>query len=302
MARRRPPVRRVFAAVVMPGTLAAALAAALVALAHGAAVTVILPAVLVAAIVWVAWLERALPHRAAWNRAQGDVLADALYLPTTSTVAALMRPAVAAVGVGVAGLVSERFGVGLWPHGWPLAAQLGLSWGVVELFAYWPHRWLHEVPWLLRLHATHHSPERLYWLNATRAHPLEHVFRSCGSMLPLALAGASTELLALQAITDAVIGLFQHANVDIRLGPLNYVFSAAPVHRWHHSRSRAEADHNYGDNFVFWDHVFGTYYRPQGREVEALGIAGLAAFPKGYFRQLVAPLRWRSIEEASRAL
>jgi sterol desaturase/sphingolipid hydroxylase (fatty acid hydroxylase superfamily) len=302
MARRRPPVRRIFAAVVMPATLAAALAAALFALAHGVAVSVVLPSVLVAAIVWVAWLERALPYRPEWNRSQGDVLADALYLPTTSAVAGLMRPAMATVGVVVAGFVSERFGVGLWPHGWPLAAQLGLSWVVVELFAYWPHRWLHEVPWLWRLHATHHSPERLYWLNATRAHPLEHVLRSCFNMLPLALAGASTELLALQAITDAVIGLFQHANVEIRLGPLNYVFSAAPVHRWHHSRARAEADHNYGDNFIFWDLVFGTYYRPREREVEALGIAGLAAFPKGYFRQLLAPLRWRSIEEASRRL
>jgi sterol desaturase/sphingolipid hydroxylase (fatty acid hydroxylase superfamily) len=172
---------------------------------------------------------------------------------------------------------------------------------VVEGFAYWPHRWLHEVPWLWRLHATHHSPERLYWLNATRAHPLEHVFRSCFNMLPLAFAGASAELLALQSITDAVVGLFQHANVDIRLGPLNYVFSAAPVHRWHHSRLRGEADHNYGDNFIFWDLVFGTYYRPREREVEALGITGLAAFPPGYLAQLAAPFRWREIERASAA-
>ena len=293
-------MRRVFAAVVMPGTLAVAIGAALLAMAHGVAPTVIVPVVFVAAMVWVAWLERALPYRREWNRAQGDLLADVLYLPTTSAVIALMRPAIATVGVAVGGLVSERFGIGLWPRGWPLVAQLGLSWVVVELFAYWPHRWLHEVPWLWRLHATHHSPERLYWLNATRAHPLEHVFRACFSMLPLALAGASLELLALQTISDAVIGFFQHANVDFRLGPLNWVFSAAPVHRWHHSRSREEADHNYGDNFIFWDLVFGTYYRPRGREVEALGIAGLDAFPKGYLAQLLSPLRWRQIEQRSR--
>jgi len=284
---------------VMPATLAVAIGVAIAALANGVAVSVILPLVLLASIVWVAWLERALPYRPEWNRARGDLLADALYLPTTSVVAALMRPAMATVGVGFAGWISARFGVGLWPHDWPLAAQLLLSWVVVEGFAYWPHRWLHEVPWLWRLHATHHSPERLYWLNATRAHPLEHVFRSCFNMLPLALAGASTELLALQAITDAVVGLFQHANVDIRLGPLNYVFSAAPVHRWHHSRTRAEADHNYGDNFIFWDLVFGTYYRPREREVEALGIAGLGAFPSGYFSQLLSPLRWRQIVKES---
>jgi sterol desaturase/sphingolipid hydroxylase (fatty acid hydroxylase superfamily) len=293
--------RSLLSLTVMPATLAVALGAALWALAQGLPVTGILPLVLLASILWVAWLERALPYRPDWNRARGDLLADALYLPTTAVVTALVRPAVATAAVGFAGFVSARFGFGLWPVHWPLPAQLLLSWGVVELFAYWPHRWLHEVPWLWRLHATHHSPERLYWLNATRAHPLEHVFRSCFNMLPLALAGASAELLALQAISDAVIGLFQHANVDFRLGPLNYVFSAAPVHRWHHSRSRAEADHDYGDNFVFWDLVFGTYYRPREREVEALGIAGLDAFPSGYFSQLLSPLRWRNIEEESRA-
>jgi ornithine lipid hydroxylase len=285
----------------LPGTLALAIGVTIAALARGVAVGVILPLVLVASIVWVAWLERVLPYRPAWNRAQGDLLADALYLPTTSAVAALMRPVVATLGVLAAGWLSARLGAGLWPHDWPLAAQLPLSWVVVEGFAYWPHRWLHEVPWLWRLHATHHSPERLYWLNATRAHPLEHVFRSCFNMLPLALVGAGAPLIALQAITDAVVGLFQHANVDIRLGPLNYVFSAAPVHRWHHSRSRAEADHNYGDNFIFWDLVFGTYYRPRDREVEALGIADLGAFPNGYLAQLLSPLRWRQIEKASRS-
>jgi sterol desaturase/sphingolipid hydroxylase (fatty acid hydroxylase superfamily) len=286
----------------MPGTLAVAIGGAILAMAHGVAPTLVVPVVFVAAIPWVAWLERVLPYRPAWNRAQGDLLADALYFPTTSAVIGLVRPALATLGVAAGGFVSERFGIGLWPHHWPLAAQLGLSWVVVELFAYWPHRWLHEVPWLWRLHATHHSPERLYWLNATRAHPLEHAFRSCFNMLPLAVAGASTELLALQVISDAVIGFFQHANVDFRLGPLDYVFSAAPVHRWHHSRSREEADHNYGDNFIFWDVVFGTYFRPSDREVEALGIAGLDAFPKSYVAQLLAPLRWRSIEEASRPL
>jgi sterol desaturase/sphingolipid hydroxylase (fatty acid hydroxylase superfamily) len=286
--------------LVMPGTLAVALAAALLAMERSGSVSVILP-ILLASIAWVAWLERVLPYRAEWNRARGDLLADALYLPTTSAVAGLVRPVVVTAAVGAASFVSARFGVGLWPHAWPLWAQLPLAWVVVELFAYWPHRWLHQVPWLWRLHATHHSAERLYWLNATRAHPLEHVFRSAFGMLPLALAGAAPELLALQAVTDSVVGLFQHANVDIRLGPLNWVFSAAPVHRWHHSRSRGEADHNYGDTFIFWDLVFGTYYRPKEREVEALGIAGLDAFPRGYLAQLAAPFRWREIERASLA-
>jgi sterol desaturase/sphingolipid hydroxylase (fatty acid hydroxylase superfamily) len=173
---------------------------------------------------------------------------------------------------------------------------------VVELPSYWAHRWMHEVPWLWRLHAVHHSAPRLYWLNTTRSHPLEMAFRGVIAMLPLAILGAGAELIALSGITNIVIGLFQHANVDIRLGPLNHVFSAAPVHRWHHSRDLREANSNYGDNFIFWDTVFGTRHMPDREPPTELGIEGLDAFPPGFFAQLVAPFRWRKIQRESEGL
>jgi len=292
-------LRRCLSVTVMPATLAAAIAAALLAMRAGAPAASVVPPIFIASIVWVAVLERVIPYRRDWNQPRGDVLADAAYLPLTSVVIAGMRSLVAAAGVALAGWISPRFGLSLWPHSWPLLAQLPLAWVVVELFAYWPHRWLHEVPWLWRLHATHHSPERLYWLNATRAHPLEHVFRGCIGAVPLAVAGATPELIALSVLSDGVIGLFQHANIDFRLGPLDYVFSAAPVHRWHHSRTRFEADHNFGDSFIFWDVVFGTYYKPAEREVAELGVDALDAFPRGFRGQLASPFRWRAIERAS---
>ncbi|WP_422822321.1 sterol desaturase family protein [Vreelandella nanhaiensis] len=33
------------------------------------------------------------------------------------------------------------------------------------------HRASHRIGWLWRLHAPHHSAERLYWLNGKRRHP-----------------------------------------------------------------------------------------------------------------------------------
>ena len=294
-----PTLRRFASLTVMPLTLVAALAGAVAAMRHVAQPASIVPPVFLASILWVAWLERVLPYRAEWNRAHGDLVEDSAYLASTSAVIAVMRSLVAAAGVWIASWISLHWGFALWPHDWPLLAQLPLAWALVELFAYWPHRWLHEVPWLWRLHATHHSAERLYWLNATRAHPLEHVFRASFGLLPLAVVGAGPELLVLSVLSDAVIGLFQHANVDIRLGPLNYVFSASPVHRWHHSRVRAEADRNFGDSFIFWDLVFGTYFKPRDRDVDRIGIDGLAGFPRGFWAQLAAPFRWREIERAS---
>lgn len=47
---------------------------------------------------------------------------------------------------------------------------------VGEVGAYWGHRWSHEIPWLWRFHAIHHSAEEMDWLVNTRAHPLDMFF------------------------------------------------------------------------------------------------------------------------------
>ena len=297
-----PGMRRLASLTVMPLMLLTALALATFALRRGVrAAALLLPIFAVSALL-VALLERVLPYREAWNRSQGDVWTDAAYVPTTWIASALFQPLVATLAVAVNAWLSDAFGSRLWPAHWPFLAQYVLACVVVELPSYWAHRWMHEVPWLWRLHAVHHSAPRLYWLNTTRSHPLEMVFRGVIGMLPLAILGAGSEMIALNGITNIVVGLFQHANVDIRLGPLNWIFSAAPVHRWHHSRALREANSNYGDNFIFWDTVFGTRYMPAHEPPARLGIEGLDAFPRGFPAQLVAPFRWRRIESRSREL
>jgi sterol desaturase/sphingolipid hydroxylase (fatty acid hydroxylase superfamily) len=88
------------------------------------------------------------------------------------------------------------------------------------------------------------------------------------------------------------VGLFQHANIDFELGPLSWIFSVGEMHRWHHSEHLTEANHNYGNSFLFWDVVFGTWYRPRGLAApEKLGIGGLEGFPQSWFRQLLEPFR-----------
>jgi sterol desaturase/sphingolipid hydroxylase (fatty acid hydroxylase superfamily) len=285
--------------IALPAGLAAALGVAIVAMARGLDPAILMAPLFGAGVVLVIVLERVIPYRPQWNRAKGDVWTDAAYLPTTWLVGGLVQPAVALIAVPVGIAVSARLGMGLWPSAWPLLGQLALAWIVVEFFDYWAHRALHRVSWLWPLHATHHSAPRLYWLNTTRSHPVEMAFRGVLNLLPIGIAGAGPEIVALSGITNMIVGLFQHSNIDIRLGPLNYVFSALPVHRWHHSRRRWEADHNYGNSFIFWDLVFGTWYMPRDREVGELGIEGLDAFPRTYPAQLISPLRWKTIEHES---
>jgi sterol desaturase/sphingolipid hydroxylase (fatty acid hydroxylase superfamily) len=295
-------LRRLASILALPGMLAAALAAALLAFERGVPASQVLLPIFFGSAALVALLERVLPYRPEWNRARGDLWTDAAYMPTAWVVNGLLQPLVTFAAVAFASWLTRALHTGLWPHGWPLLGQLALACVVVELPSYWAHRWMHEVPWLWRLHAVHHSAPRLYWLNATRAHPLEMLFRGILGMLPLAIAGASPELIALSGITNLVVGLFQHANVDIALGPLNWVFSAAPVHRWHHSRDVREANRNYGDTFIFWDAAFGTRYLPAHAPPADVGIDGLDAFPRSFPAQILAPFRWQKIQRASAIL
>lgn len=295
-------MRAIASATVFPLLLAAAVGGAAWALGHGVPIERVLGVASLASVVVVALLERLLPYRRDWNRRQGDLLTDAIYLPTSVGLNGAIEPVARLAGVAVGSWLSAVLGVGLWPTAWPLLAQLALACVVAEAFDYWAHRVMHESALLWRFHATHHSAPRLYWLNATRAHPVEVVLRAVVSFVPLAVAGAGDRLLALYAVVTIVVGLFQHANVDTTLGPLSWVFSIGEVHRWHHSPRVAEANHNYGNNFLFWDVVFGTRFLPPDRPAPAtIGIDGLEAFPRGWLAQLVSPLRWARIVAASNA-
>lgn len=236
-------------------------------------------------------LERALPYRKDWNHNQGDLGADLLYLPSYFGINALIQPVVASGIVLFGAMLSESFGSGLWPSDWPLIAQFLLACIVVEFFDYWPHRWMHEVPVLWRFHAIHHNPKRLYWLNATRAHFGEVLFRGVFNAIPLALAGAGAEVLALIGLANSLLGLFQHANINFKLGPLSWVFSVGEMHRWHHSLNISEANHNYGSNLLVWDVVFGTRFRSAELPgPEQLGIAD-DKIPNRWWSQLWVPFK-----------
>ena len=248
-------------------------------------------------LVAVAAAEHWQPFRTDWNRSHGDIGTDVLHaLVSGIGTTQLVRPLAAAVGVVIAGALSRGVGLDVWPRAWPLLAQLALALVIVELPQYWLHRWQHEHEWLWRFHAVHHSAPRLYWLNAARFHPGDLGLLYLVGYVPLIALGAPEETIMLFALFDAVFGMLQHCNIDVRLGPLNYVFSMAEPHRWHHSRTLAEANTNYGSNLIIWDLVFRSFFLPRDRQPPAdIGIADMPAFPQRWSAQMVAPFRWRTL-------
>lgn len=245
-----------------------------------------LPAFAGAALVTL--LEWRFPHRSAWQPDRATVGNDLAYM---TLVQMLLPPGMAMLFVllvieplHAAGLVFT----GGWPHTWPVWAQAALMLIAADFLRYWLHRASHRLPLLWRLHAVHHSPERLYWLNVGRFHPLEKALQMAFDTLPFMLLGVSAEVIALYFVFYAVNGFFQHCNIRLRFGWLNWIVSSAELHRWHHARRPEESDHNFGNNLIVWDTVFGTRYLPTDRDSDDLGVLN-RAYPQAFLAQLWTP-------------
>lgn len=241
-------------------------------------------------------LERIFPHAEPWKHyVREDLLPDMLFIGANNALSGFKDVAVQTIGLFLAAQFAGTVGFHLWPSSWPLVAQWILALVLYELGHYWAHRLAHEVDFLWRFHSLHHSSSRLYFLNAARFHPIDTIWLGLFSATILLALGAPKEILLLVAAVNIVHGVFQHSNLVIRLGPLNWIFSGPELHRWHHSRVLEEANTNYGTNLILWDIVFGTRFHPDRDPPEDVGIDEPAAYPKGFLGPLIAPFRWKKL-------
>ena len=252
-----------------------------------------------AMLIW--FLEQVHPHDEDWNQPRGDVSTDLKHLVVSMImVPEFIRLLLYTSLYAISAWLTVRLGFDFWPTALPTLIQVVLAMLIAEFGSYWAHRLMHENPWLWRLHATHHSAPRLYWVNAARFHPLDTALQYLGHVIPLLLLGCPPDILVIFTIFTGVHGMFQHANIRMKLGPLNWVFSMAELHRWHHSTATVEGNTNYGANLIFWDIVFGSRYLPRDKEPpRTIGIGDMPHFPKGYLAHLASPFNWKEVVEKS---
>lgn len=282
---------------VFPVVMSAAVAGAIVLSRDTMLPSVAIPLCQVAAVVVVAILEHVYPYHRTWNEPRDDIGVDAAHTLAITVGVGVATPIVVGAGIAVGGWLSRTIGSTLWPTEVPLLLQLTLALVIGELPGYWVHRWEHEWDGLWRFHAVHHSAPRLYWLNAGRFHPIDTLLTFVPSYGLLVLLGCPEIVLGLFTLVTGVHGIFQHANLQLRLGLLNWFFSMAELHRWHHSKTVHEANHNYGQTVSVWDTVFGTRFLPADRlPPRDIGIADLPNFPMTWAAQLASPFRWERIK------
>jgi sterol desaturase/sphingolipid hydroxylase (fatty acid hydroxylase superfamily) len=178
--------------------------------------------------------------------------------------------------------------------GLPIWVLVPVGLVVSEVGGYWGHRWSHEIPFLWRFHAIHHSAEDMDFLVNTRGHPFDMVFGRFCALAPmyiLGLAGPSrasggSTVMVLILLIGTFWGFFVHANVRWRLGPLEWLVATPKFHHWHHTKTGL-IDHNYASMLPWIDRLFSTHNLPKEWPA-AYGIE--APMPPTLVDQLIYPL------------
>lgn len=175
--------------------------------------------------------------------------------------------------------------------GRPLALQLVVYLLVSDLLQWLVHNLLHRVPWLWQFHKVHHSIHHMDWAGSFRFHWMELVVYRSLLYVPLLWLGGDPGPLLAVAIFATVWGHYNHANLDLPLGPLGYLFNSPRMHLWHHdSSSEGGTAKNFGIVLSLWDWLFGTAYWPRERAPERIGYPGDEQMPGAMPAQELFPL------------
>jgi sterol desaturase/sphingolipid hydroxylase (fatty acid hydroxylase superfamily) len=168
--------------------------------------------------------------------------------------------------------------------------QLLLCILVADLMQYWTHRAYHEVPFLWRFHAIHHSAKTMDWIAGSRMHVFELVLTRVLVLGPLYVLGFEKSVMDAYIIVVGFQAVFNHANVHLPWGPLKYLVVTPDFHHWHHSSDDAAIDRNYAAHFAFLDYFFGTAVKTDKTFPEKYGVVG-DYVPDGFVKQQLFPLK-----------
>lgn len=162
--------------------------------------------------------------------------------------------------------VYDHFALFDIPNTWYVWAGLLL---LTDLVWYWYHRLGHEVNLFWAFHIVHHQSEDYNFSVAARITNLQSLVRNLFWCI-LPLLGFEPAMVSLVLVIHGTYSFFTHTEVVGKLGWLEHIFITPSLHRVHHASNPEYLDKNYGDIFVFWDKIFGTFQKEEGKPVYGL--------------------------------
>ena len=129
----------------------------------------------------------------------------------------------------------------------------------LDFAGYWVHRLAHTVNFFWNNHIVHHSSEEFNLACALRQ-SISVYFRIYAFLLiPAALFGVPQQVIAVVAPLHLFAQFWYHTQHIHKMGWLEYIIVTPAHHRVHHAINPEYLDKNYGQIFIFWDRMFGTF-------------------------------------------
>ncbi len=129
----------------------------------------------------------------------------------------------------------------------------------LDFSGYWVHRLAHTVNFFWNNHIVHHSSEEFNLACALRQ-SISVYFRIYAFLLiPAAIFGVPQQVIAVVAPLHLFAQFWYHTRHINKMGWLEYVIVTPAHHRVHHAINPEYLDKNYGQIFIFWDRMFGTF-------------------------------------------
>lgn len=161
---------------------------------------------------------------------------------------------------------------------------------LADIVQYWVHRMFHQIPWLWKFHAVHHSAEVMDWMAGNRLHLVDLALTRSLIYIPSFILGFDTLPMVAYIVFVSLHSVFIHSNLAFRFGWLRYVFATPQFHHWHHGAEPEAIDKNFAVHVPLLDLVFGTFFMPGDRWPRNYGVCG-EAVPKSFFAQFVYPFK-----------
>ncbi|MBT1700479.1 sterol desaturase family protein [Fulvivirgaceae bacterium PWU4] len=131
-----------------------------------------------------------------------------------------------------------------------------------DLIWYWYHRLSHEINLFWAAHIVHHQSEDFNYTVSARITIIQAFLRNAFWCI-LPLLGFHPAMVISILVIHGTYSFFTHTQVIGKLGWFEHVLITPSHHRVHHASNEKYLNKNYGDLFIFWDKLFGTFQREE---------------------------------------
>ena len=146
---------------------------------------------------------------------------------------------------------------------WYIALPLLL---VADFVWYWYHRLGHQINIFWAAHIVHHHSEEFNFSAASRITIIQAFIRTpFWCVLPL--LGFHPKQVITVLVFHGMYSFFTHTQMIKAPKWLEKIFITPSLHGIHHASNVKYLDKNFGDVFVFWDKLFGTFQKENEKPV-----------------------------------